>query len=83
VVGSAPRPCAPRRARRRGGEIAGSRQPNQNIGMSATLIGAFALLVACAHAADFYSGTKVKVLTEASFNDLVRGGNNGGWLVEF
>jgi hypothetical protein len=60
-----------------------SRQPNPNIGMSATLVGAFALLVACAHAADFYSGTKVKVLTEASFNELVRGGNDGGWLVEF
>ena len=51
--------------------------------MSAALVGTFALLVACAHAADFYSGTKVKVLTEASFNDLVSGGNNGGWLVEF
>jgi hypothetical protein len=55
----------------------------KNICMSATLVGAFALLVTCAHAADFYSGTKVKVLTEASFNDLVRGGDNGGWLVEF
>ena len=49
----------------------------------AALVGTFALLVACAHAADFYSGTKVQVLTEASFNDLVSGGNNGGWLVEF